>query len=79
MRPMQERNASACEHATSPVSSCKCRCGGKLHGAFRGRASSGSGNTAPREFFECLPDEDPHKLPPKVQPDLDLQHAECAP
>lgn len=30
------RQASACEHAKSPPSTCKCRCAGAFHGVARG-------------------------------------------
>ena len=38
-----------CETACRPT--CKCRCGGKLHGVKRG---------VEPEFFQELPKEDPH-------------------
>ena len=34
--PLTARQAASCENATSPRSSCKCRCGGEHHGARRG-------------------------------------------
>lgn len=49
------RQAQRCEEAREPV--CKCRCGGRLHGAKRNGASGGS-----REFFETLPEDDPHHV-----------------
>lgn len=45
------RQAERCETAREPV--CKCRCGGKLHGAKRGSG---------RSFFEELPEDDPHHI-----------------
>lgn len=45
MRALSQRSADRCENAVNHV--CKCRCGGKLHGAKRGNV---------RE----LPLDDPH-------------------
>lgn len=47
MRALSERQAASCEYATSPASSCKCRCGGAFHGSRR---------AVPTE----LPPDDPH-------------------
>jgi hypothetical protein len=41
--------ARRCE--TAKTGRCRCRCGGRLHGAARGEG---------QEFFEGLPLEDPH-------------------
>ncbi len=56
MKPLSEKQARSCEEAKDPV--CKCRCGGRLHGARRG-----GDNDTPRSFFEGLPEDDPHYLP----------------
>lgn len=45
---LSQRQAQACEHA-DPKSRCRCRCGGKLHGAAR------------VEAVVELPEGDPHK------------------
>lgn len=45
MRAQSQRAADRCENAVEHV--CKCRCGGKLHGAKRGNVRS-------------LPFDDPH-------------------
>ena len=50
MKPLNLRQAHRCE--TSESSRCRCRCGGALHGAFRGLDAG---------FFHSLPDSDPHK------------------
>lgn len=52
MRPLQAWQAEACENAETPVSSCACRCAGRLHGAKRGD----------RAFLEALPAGDPHRI-----------------
>jgi hypothetical protein len=49
MRALSLRSANTCETAT--CKRCKCRCGGKLHGAARGNDDA---------FFMCLPEDDPH-------------------
>lgn len=41
--------ARRCE--TAEYKTCKCRCGGALHGVKRGTEA---------QFFEGLPEEDPH-------------------
>ena len=61
MRPLTARQAASCETATS--SRCACRCGGVSHGA--GRMLE-----AEREFFEALPQDDPHWIPKARQPRL---------
>jgi hypothetical protein len=53
MRPLSDRQANACEHATT--SRCRCRCRGELHGAARVDDRS------------QLPANDPH-WPPEVEP-----------
>lgn len=50
MRTLSERQASACENATTPR--CRCRCGGLLHGAKRGAVTQ-------------LPPSDPHYPAPR--------------
>ena len=49
MRPLTRSQASRCEQAKSKR--CKCRCGGRLHGAYRGE---------PEDF----PFSDPHFAAP---------------
>lgn len=51
MRPLNQRQASECETATT--TRCQCRCGGALHGARRTGWSAAN-------FFKALPDSDPH-------------------
>ena len=46
-KALSRRAAQNCENAAEPV--CRCRCGGALHGAGRGRV-------------EDLPVDDPHSL-----------------
>ncbi len=65
-KPLSERAARACEEARQP--SCKCRCGGTQHGTKRGggqygKQSDGTFLDTPREFFELLPEDDPHYVP----------------
>lgn len=60
MRPMKAqslRAATRCETAKGKV--CHCRCGGKLHGAARMKPEK----AGVREFFEALPESDPHHVP----------------
>jgi hypothetical protein len=52
MRPLHAWQAEACENATTPASSCACRCAGRLHGAKRGD----------RAYLEALPAGDPHRI-----------------
>lgn len=59
MKTLSERAAKNCEEAREPR--CRCRCGGKLHGAKRGGAD------ASREWFEALPADDPHYVKPKAE------------
>ena len=56
MKALSQRQALACEMALHR--SCRCRCGGKLHGAGRSTA----GVLTDRSFFEALPVDDPHHL-----------------
>jgi hypothetical protein len=58
MKALSERQAGACENAKTPANRCACRCGGLLHGMSRGGEASAS-----RSFLECLPADDPHKIP----------------
>lgn len=60
MRALSEAQARKCENAVHPR--CKCRCGGKSHGA--GRIAP----DAPVAEYRALPDDDPHKLPPPPEP-----------
>jgi len=55
MRALSLRQATNCENATHKR--CRCRCGGRYHGANRVAPDSD------RKAFEQLPAEDPHKLP----------------
>lgn len=57
MRALSNRQASRCE--TAKTKTCKCRCGGALHGALRHKEA---GDWAEPEayFFEGLPADDPH-------------------
>lgn len=48
LRRLSEEQASSCENAISPPSECRCRCGGRFHGAARGIP------------LELLPLDDPH-------------------
>lgn len=57
MRNLSLRQASRCETAKTPH--CKCRCGGALHGARRQLAEQGY---TPPDFFETLPEDDPHHV-----------------
>lgn len=50
---LTEAQATKCELAQEPR--CRCRCGGKLHGARR---------VGTRQEFEALPENDPHKVAP---------------
>ena len=64
-KPLSEKAARACEEARGP--SCHCRCGGQLHGGKRGgqqygKQADGTYLDTPREFFEQLPQDDPHSL-----------------
>lgn len=56
MRALSLRQASLCETAKHPT--CRCRCGGKLHGVMR----AGECPEPPREFFERLAEDDPHHV-----------------
>lgn len=56
MRPLNAQQATACEHATS--SRCRCRCGGRMHGAGRGEVVA-------------LPAGDPHRVELPAELDLD--------
>jgi hypothetical protein len=58
MRALSHRQASRCETAKNKI--CKCRCGGALHGAARMRPEKAGRE---REFFEALPEDDPHHIP----------------
>jgi hypothetical protein len=57
LRRLSESQARRCEEACDKR--CRCRCGGALHGAKRARKFAG---TTPREWFEQLPEDDPHKV-----------------
>jgi hypothetical protein len=59
MRALSLRAAQACEYALNK--SCKCRCGGKLHGARRIERVYDELPT--RDDFQALPADDPHHLP----------------
>ena len=51
MKGLSLRQATNCE--TAKGKRCRCRCGGRLHGASRGEE---------REFFAGLPSSDPHRF-----------------
>lgn len=58
VKALSTRQATRCE--TAKNKSCRCRCGGLLHGIKR----------APHpdpEFFEQLPEDDPHHVPPRAE------------
>jgi hypothetical protein len=57
MKKLTARQAQNCEEALGPV--CRCRCGGALHGAKRKGYEQG------REFYENLPEDDPHIIKKK--------------
>ena len=65
MRSLSLRQAARCEAAQHPR--CRCRCHGAAHG--RRRLDDLFAEPLPadlgREFFEALPADDPHHLPPK--------------
>lgn len=57
MRALSLAQASRCETAKNP--GCRCRC----HGAMHGKKRSGEAtDEIDREFFEQLPDDDPHHI-----------------
>jgi hypothetical protein len=59
MKKLTEQQAKNCEEAREPV--CRCRCNGQFHGKQRGGAD------APIEFYNALPEDDPHFAPSKEQ------------
>lgn len=64
-KPLSEKAARSCEEARG--TSCHCRCGGQFHGGKRGgsqygKQTDGTFLDTPREFFERLPEDDPHYL-----------------
>lgn len=64
VRALSLAQARACENAVHPH--CDCRCGGAAHGKGRARTDSGEQipeDQIPRDFFEGLPPDDPHRLP----------------
>jgi hypothetical protein len=61
MRKLTAKQAQNCEEAKGHV--CRCRCGGALHGAKRLGYEQG------REFYENLPEGDPHVIKKKKQDD----------
>jgi hypothetical protein len=56
MRALSNRQAGRCETAKNKA--CRCRCGGQFHGKNR----AGGEEPPEREFFEALPEDDPHHL-----------------
>jgi|SRR6267154_4591797 len=54
VRALSEAKARECENAVHPR--CQCRCGGAAHGKAR------IAPDAPREEYEKLPEDDPHRL-----------------
>lgn len=67
MKPLTARQAATCETAKTPPSKCRCRCGGAGHG-------KGRSHEAQREFFEALPEEDPHHVPPTKEREAELDY-----
>jgi len=68
MKSLTEKQAKRCEEAKTPR--CRCRCHGRYHGASRQRDIEIERDiTQPltREFFEALPADDPHHIPPKKE------------
>lgn len=66
MRALSQRQASACE--TASTRRCICRCGGALHGSNR---QLQAGVEDPVEYVVGLPEEDPHYVSNKTwQPRL---------
>jgi hypothetical protein len=69
-RPLSAAQAKECENALYPT--CKCRCGGAMHGAARMGQKMGD-STSPKaspddvRFFEQLPPTDPHHLPTRAE------------
>ncbi len=59
MKSLSFSQAARYENAKHPR--CECRCRGALHGRARLPQDS------PREAFEALPDEDPHRVPPNAR------------
>jgi hypothetical protein len=58
MRALSVRQAARCE--TAFFDKCRCRCGGKFHGARRVL-------DADRERFEALAEDDPHHIPTEAE------------
>lgn len=56
MRALSLAQANNCEQAK--CKQCRCRCHGALHGSGRAPAAD-----LGREWFEALPEDDPHRLP----------------
>ena len=54
MRALSVPQAARCETALNEK--CRCRCGGRFHGARRVLEPD-------RELFEALPEKDPHHVP----------------
>lgn len=70
MRGLSLKQAAACENAITPR--CRCRCGGKFHGAGR------AGPHDPPEAYTALGEDDPHYVEPEpgvTQGSLELGHS----
>lgn len=70
MKALSLAQASRCE--TAEHKTCKCRCGGALHGAKRpgdvyADTVFPSQKDYEQTFFETLPEEDPHHIRSKVE------------
>lgn len=57
MRALSNRQASRCETAKNKT--CRCRCGGALHGSMRNLIEE---DREVPDFFTELPEEDPHHV-----------------
>lgn len=63
MRALSKRQAARCETAKNKT--CRCRCGGALHGSMRNLIEED--REANPEFFEELPEDDPHHVRSKEE------------
>jgi hypothetical protein len=58
MKALSKRQAARCENAKTKT--CRCRCGGALHGSMRNLIEED--REANPAFFEELPEDDPHHV-----------------